>query len=65
MERLENILARQKNALLLDIILALVLIVSIGIAAFGMAKTLSATTGWSEASRPTITATSDELPAVF
>lgn len=64
MKRLENILTRQKNALLLDVILAIVLLVSIGIAAFGMAKTLAATTGWNEAPQPMITAASAELPGV-
>ena len=55
MKRLDDVLNRQKRGLALDAFLALALILAIGIAALGVAKTLAATAGWSDEDAPALT----------
>jgi hypothetical protein len=45
MERLENVLARQRQNLIVDILLAVVLIIALGIAALSLGARSSATPG--------------------
>ena len=59
MKRFDDVLARQKHALILDVILVALLVLSIGMTALGVARTWATAASWNEDPTHLLTASAD------